>query len=64
MNGWDWQEIDVQTGEWWLLLLGLAPAIIALCLGYWLGHRKGYAHAVEAYVLTQQHNEWTHHGDD
>ena len=34
MDGWDWESIDVVSGEWWLLLIGLALFAAGLGIGY------------------------------
>jgi len=37
--GWDWDDITVQTGEWWLFLLGLLALLAGLGVGYLLGQQ-------------------------
>jgi hypothetical protein len=37
MSGWDWEDITVETGEWWLFLLGLALLLAGLAAGYAIG---------------------------
>ena len=40
MDGWDWGDIHVITGEWWLALIGLALLLIGLAVGYALGQSR------------------------
>jgi hypothetical protein len=37
MSDWDWEGIAVETGEWWLLLLGLVVFLAGLAAGYLAG---------------------------
>jgi hypothetical protein len=39
MDGWDWEDITVETGEWWLFLLGLALLLAGLAAGYAIGRQ-------------------------
>lgn len=48
MSDWDFGDIHVTTGEWWLVIIGLLLLIIGLGLGYWLGYRKGEADGLAA----------------
>ena len=52
MDGWDWEDIDVWAGEWWLLTIAILAAAVALAAGYLLGKnaehkrmiREGWQH--------------------
>jgi len=39
MSDWDWEDIHVATGEWWLALIGLLLLLVGLGLGYALGQK-------------------------
>lgn len=39
MDGWDWDSINVISGEWWLLIIGLLVLLAGLGAGYLWGRR-------------------------
>ena len=41
MDAWDWGDIHVITGEYWLALIALTIAAIAFGIGYLLGEKQG-----------------------
>lgn len=37
MSEWDWGDIHVITGEWWLFVIALAVLLVGILIGYLLG---------------------------